>query len=48
MSCISFGGMRVDRAIAREVLDRVQPLGVEAALAAVKSLGRNNPTNDGN
>jgi excisionase family DNA binding protein len=40
MSCISFGGMRVDRAIAREVLDRVQPLGIEAALAAVKSFGQ--------
>ena len=32
--CITFGGMRVDRAIAGEVLDRLQPLGVEAALAA--------------
>ena len=40
MSCISFGGMRVDRAVAREVLDRVQPLGIEAALAAMESLGR--------
>jgi DNA invertase Pin-like site-specific DNA recombinase len=37
MSCISFGGMRIDRAVAREVLDRVQPLGVEAALVAVAS-----------
>jgi hypothetical protein len=26
MSCISFGGMRVDRAVAREVVERVQPL----------------------
>jgi excisionase family DNA binding protein len=40
MSCISFGGMRVDRAVAREVLDRVQPFGIEAALAAMESLGR--------
>jgi hypothetical protein len=33
--CIPFGGMRVDRALAKEVLDRLQPLGVEAALAAI-------------
>ncbi len=30
MSCISFGGMRIDRAIAAEVLERVKPLGIEA------------------
>jgi hypothetical protein len=40
LSCISFGGMRVDRAIAREVLDRVQPFGIDAALAAMENLGR--------
>ena len=40
MSCISFGGMRIDRAIAREVLDRVQPLGIEAALTALTALDR--------
>jgi len=40
MSCISFGGMRVDRAVACEVIDRVQPFGIEAALAAVENLGR--------
>jgi DNA invertase Pin-like site-specific DNA recombinase len=39
-NCISFGGMRVDRAVAQEVIDRVQPLGVEAALAAEKSFGQ--------
>jgi excisionase family DNA binding protein len=33
--CITFGGMRVDRVIAKEVLDRLQPLGVEAALAVI-------------
>lgn len=38
MSCISFGGMRVDRVVAQEVLERVQPLGVEAALTAMKNL----------
>lgn len=40
MSCISFGGMRVDRVVAQEVLERVQPLGVEAALTAMKNLER--------
>ena len=39
-SCISFGGMRIDRAIAQEVLSRLQPLGVEAALAAFEGQGR--------
>jgi excisionase family DNA binding protein len=34
-SCISFGGLRVDRDVAQEILDRVQPLGVEAAIAAM-------------
>jgi DNA invertase Pin-like site-specific DNA recombinase len=38
LSCISFGGMRIDRAVAREVLDRVQPLGIEAALAAMTNM----------
>lgn len=33
--CIAFGGMRVDRAVAQEVLDRLQPLGIEAAIAAM-------------
>jgi DNA invertase Pin-like site-specific DNA recombinase len=35
--CITFGGMRVDRVLAEEVLDRLQPLGVEAALAAIEA-----------
>ena len=34
-SCISFWGLRVDRAVTQDVLDRVQPLGVEAAMAAM-------------
>ncbi len=34
--CISFGGMRVDRAAGAEVIERLQPLGVEAALAAAE------------
>ena len=33
--CISFGAMRVDAAIAAEVIARLQPHGVEAALAAL-------------
>jgi len=33
-NCIAFGGMRVDRTVAAEVLDRLQPLGIEAALSA--------------
>jgi hypothetical protein len=38
--CISFGGLRVDRAIGAETIARLQPLGVEAALAAVEARGR--------
>lgn len=32
--CISFGGMRVDRAIGNEIIARLQPFGIEAAMAA--------------
>ena len=32
--CISFGSLRVDATVAAEVIERIQPLGVEAALAA--------------
>ena len=39
-SCISFGGLRVDRAVAQEILDRLQPLGIEAALAAMNDHGQ--------
>jgi len=38
--CISFGGVRVDRAVAAEVLQRLQPLGVEAALQAIDAHGQ--------
>jgi DNA invertase Pin-like site-specific DNA recombinase len=38
--CISFGGMRIDRAVAQEVLDRLQPLGLEAAIAAMNNRGQ--------
>jgi DNA invertase Pin-like site-specific DNA recombinase len=36
-NCISFGGTRIDRAVVQEVLDRLQPLGIEAALAAMNA-----------
>jgi hypothetical protein len=35
-NCIGFGGMRVDRVVAQEVIDRLQPLGIEATLAAMQ------------
>ena len=38
-NCITFGGIKVDRAIAGEVIHRVQPLGVEAALSAIEASG---------
>jgi len=38
--CITFGGMRVDRVLTKEVLDRIQPLGVETALAAIEARGQ--------
>lgn len=34
--CISFGGMRIDRAIGAEVIERLQPLGIQAALDALE------------
>jgi len=38
--CISFGGLRIDREVAIEVIERLQPLGIEAALAAEAARGR--------
>jgi hypothetical protein len=38
--CISFGGMRIDRDVAAEVIERLQPLGIEAALAAQATRSR--------
>ena len=35
-SCISFGALRVDEAVSREVLSLLQPIGVQAALLAVE------------
>lgn len=40
--CISFGGMRIDRAVAAEVIDRLAPLGIEAAIGAEEARGRAN------
>jgi hypothetical protein len=42
-SCISFGGIRIDRAVAQEVLDRLQPLGIEAALYRVPLIRTRGP-----
>jgi DNA invertase Pin-like site-specific DNA recombinase len=35
--CISFGGMRVDAAVGAEVIERLQPLGIEAAIGAMEA-----------
>jgi DNA invertase Pin-like site-specific DNA recombinase len=35
--CISFGGMRIDRAVSAEVIERLQPLGIEAAIGAMEA-----------
>ena len=35
--CIIFSGARPDRMVSKEVLDRLQPLGVEAALAGIEA-----------
>ncbi len=38
--CISFGALRVDEAVGDEVLQRLQPLGIEAALQAIETRER--------
>jgi excisionase family DNA binding protein len=38
--CISFGGMRIDKVVGSEVIARVQPLGVEAAILALEARDR--------
>ena len=40
-SCISFGAVRVDTAVGAAVMDALQPLGIEAALAALTARERN-------
>ena len=37
--CINFGALRVDQAIGEEVLQVLQPLGIEAALLAIEAQG---------
>ncbi len=37
VNCIGFGGMQVDRAVTQEVLERLQPLRIEAALRAMEA-----------
>ena len=38
--CISFGSLRVDAAVGAQVIERIQPIGVEAALSALATSGR--------
>lgn len=38
--CIGFGAMRVDREVSTHVIERLQPLGMGAALAAIEARGR--------
>ena len=45
--CISFGSLRVDSAVAAEVIERIQPLGVEASLAACRRAGAKTPRSAG-
>ena len=40
-SCISFGAVRVDAAVGAAMMDTLQPLGIEAALAALTARERN-------
>ena len=40
-SCISFGAVRVDAAVGTAMMDTLQPLGIEAALAALTARERN-------
>jgi len=35
--CISFGGLRADESVSREILARLQPLGMRAALEAIET-----------
>ncbi|RVP18958.1 recombinase family protein [Sinorhizobium meliloti] len=35
--CIGFGSLRVDQAVSAEVLQRLQPLGIEAAIKAIET-----------
>jgi excisionase family DNA binding protein len=37
--CISFGGLKADRLVEKEILRRLEPLGIDAALAAIDRRG---------
>jgi DNA invertase Pin-like site-specific DNA recombinase len=39
--CVMFGGLRADRLVAEQVLQAIQPLGVQAALRAIENLEDN-------
>jgi DNA invertase Pin-like site-specific DNA recombinase len=39
-ACIAFGAKRIDQAVCAEVLQRLQPLGIEAALQAIETQER--------
>jgi DNA invertase Pin-like site-specific DNA recombinase len=39
-ACIAFGALRVDQAVCAEVLQRLEPLGIEAAMQAIEVQGR--------
>jgi excisionase family DNA binding protein len=38
--CIAFGGLKIDHDVGIEVIERLQPLGVEAAIAAAEKRGQ--------
>lgn len=38
--CISFGGLKADRLVEEEILRRLEPLGIDAALAAIDQRGQ--------
>ena len=38
--CISFGGLKADRLVEEEILRRLEPLGIDAALAAIDRRGQ--------
>jgi hypothetical protein len=43
-SCLTIGGLRVDRAVEAAVLEALQPAGVQAALAALEQVGAEHDT----
>lgn len=41
--CLSFSAVRVDQAVGQAVIDALQPLAMEAAMAAIETVGAANP-----